>query len=69
MEKNDKIYLAGHTGLVGGAIYRRLIKDGFKNIITRELSELDLTNQGAVNKFFEEEKPDYVILAAAKVTT
>ena len=67
MEKSEKIYLAGHTGLVGGAIYRRLKKEGFTNIITRELSELDLTNQASVDKFFEEVKPDYVILAAAKV--
>ena len=67
MEKNEKIYLAGHTGLVGGAIFRRLKKEGFTNIITRELSELDLTNQASVDKFFEEVKPDYVLLAAAKV--
>ncbi|MBE7705936.1 MAG: GDP-L-fucose synthase [Cyanobacteria bacterium SIG30] len=67
MNKTDKIYLAGHTGLVGGAIYRRLQKEGFENIVTRELYELDLTNQSAVDNFFEEEKPDYVILAAAKV--
>lgn len=67
MEKHSKIYLAGHKGLVGSAIYRKLIKDGFSNIITKELEELDLTNQAEVNIFFETEKPDYVILAAAKV--
>lgn len=67
MNKQDKIYLAGHTGLVGSALYRKLKAEGFENIITRELSQLDLCNQEQVNKFFEEEKPDYVILAAAKV--
>ena len=67
MEKDAKIYLAGHTGLVGSALLRRLKKDGFTNIITRELDELDLTNQAETLAFFEKEKPDYVILAAAKV--
>lgn len=67
MKKDEKIYLAGHKGLVGGAIYRRLQKEGFTNIITRTFEELDLCNQSAVNEFFEKEKPDYVILAAAKV--
>lgn len=67
MNKEDKIYLAGHTGLVGGAIYRKLKSEGFENIITRDFSQLDLCNQAEVNKFFEQEKPDYVILAAAKV--
>ena len=67
MKKNEKIYLAGHKGLVGGAIYRRLQKEGFTNIVTRTFEELDLCNQSAVNEFFEKEKPDYVILAAAKV--
>lgn len=67
MEKDEKIYLAGHKGLVGGAIYRRLQKEGFTNIVTRTFEELDLCNQSAVNEFFEKEKPDYVILAAAKV--
>lgn len=67
MEKNSKIYLAGHTGLVGSSIYRRLKKAGFENIITRELSELDLCNQSAVEEFFEKERPKYVIIAAAKV--
>ncbi len=67
MEKNSKIYLSGHRGLVGSAIYRKLIANGYTNIITRTHSELDLTNQSAVEKFFETEKPEYVILAAAKV--
>lgn len=67
MNKNDKIYLAGHKGLVGSAIYRKLEAEGFTNIITKDSSELDLCNQAATNAFFEKEKPDYVILAAAKV--
>ena len=67
MNKNDKIYVAGHKGMVGSAIYRRLQNEGFINIVTRELQELDLMNQQAVADFFELEKPDYVILAAAKV--
>lgn len=67
MNKTDKIYLAGHIGLVGSAIFRKLKAEGFENIITRELSELDLTNQTAVEAFFEKERPDYVFLAAAKV--
>lgn len=66
-DKNIKIYLAGHTGLVGGAIFRRLKKEGYTNIITRDLHELDLINQQEVNIFFKKEKPDWVILAAAKV--
>lgn len=67
MEKNEKIYLAGHKGLVGSAIHRILIKEGFTNIVTRTSSELDLCNQSAVEEFFKSERPDYVILAAAKV--
>jgi len=69
MKKNAKIYVAGHRGLVGSAIIRRLEKGNFpkNNIITRTHSELDLTNQQAVGKFFQSEKIDYVILAAAKV--
>lgn len=67
MNKNDKIYLAGHTGLVGSAIHRRLIAAGYENIITRDFSELDLRRQGEVEGFFEKEMPDYVFLAAAKV--
>ena len=67
MQLNDKIYVAGHNGLVGSAIVRKLKRDGFSNIITRTHSELDLTNQQAVNEFFEKEKPDYVFMCAAKV--
>jgi len=67
MEKNSKIYIAGHNGMVGSAIHRRLLKDGFTNIITRSSKELDLRNQQAVADFFKSEKPEYVFLAAAKV--
>lgn len=67
MEKNSKIYVAGHRGLVGSAIVRNLEANGFTNIITRTHAELDLTNQADVRKFFEEERPEYVFLAAAKV--
>lgn len=67
MQKTDKIYLAGHTGLVGSAILRKLQSEGFENIITRNFSQLDLCNQAQVEAFFEAEKPEYVILAAAKV--
>ena len=67
MEKNAKIYVAGHRGMVGSAIVRELLRQGYTNIITRSHSELDLTDQHAVNAFFASEKPDYVFLAAAKV--
>ncbi len=67
MEKNAKIYVAGHRGMVGSAIYRKLVKEGYNNIITRTSAELDLRNQQAVTDFFAAEKPDYVFLAAAKV--
>ena len=67
MNKNSKIYVAGHRGLVGSAIVKNLISKGYTNIITRTHSELDLLNQKAVEEFFEKEKPEYVILAAAKV--
>jgi len=67
LEKNAKIYVAGHRGMVGSAIYRKLIKEGFTNLITRTSTELDLRNQQAVTDFFESEKPEYVFLAAAKV--
>jgi GDP-L-fucose synthase len=67
MEQNAKIYIAGHRGMVGSGIERKLRKEGYNNIITRTSSELDLRNQQAVNEFFEKEKPAYVILAAAKV--
>ena len=67
MNKTDKIYIAGHRGMVGSAIVRRLQKDGYTNIITRTSKELDLKDQAAVNAFFAQEKPDVVVLAAAKV--
>ena len=67
MEKTAKIYIAGHRGMVGSGIERKLRTEGFNNIVTRTSSELDLRNQQAVNDFFEKEKPEYVILAAAKV--
>jgi GDP-L-fucose synthase len=67
MEKTAKIYIAGHRGMVGSGIERKLRKEGFDNIVTRISSELDLRNQKSVNEFFEKEKPTYVILAAAKV--
>lgn len=67
MEKDSKIYVAGHRGLVGSAIVRNLKEKGYKNIIGKTHSELDLKNQASVRKFFEEEKPEYVFLAAAKV--
>lgn len=67
MNKQDKIYLAGHKGLVGSALMRKLQAEGFTNIISKDSSELDLCNQAAVEAFFQKEKPDYVFLAAAKV--
>lgn len=67
MNPSSKIYIAGHRGMVGSAIKRNLEVKGYTNIITRTHSELDLTNQQAVNKFFETERPEYVFLAAAKV--
>jgi GDP-L-fucose synthase len=67
MEQNSKIYIAGHRGMVGSGLERKLRKEGYINIVTRTSSELDLRNQQAVNEFFEKEKPAYVILAAAKV--
>lgn len=67
MDKQAKIYIAGHRGMVGSAIQRRLVKDGYTNIITKTSKELDLRNQQAVNTFFENEQPQYVFLAAAKV--
>ena len=67
MEQNAKIYVAGHRGMVGSGIERKLRKEGYNNIVTITSSCLDLTNQRAVNDFFQEEKPAYVILAAAKV--
>ncbi len=67
MNKDNKIYLAGHSGLVGSAIYRKLKNEGYTNIITRTHKELDLTNQQQTQEFFQKERPEYVILAAAKV--
>ncbi|CAM4184146.1 GDP-L-fucose synthase [Pedobacter westerhofensis] len=67
MEKSAKIYIAGHRGMVGSAIHRKLVKEGYSNIITRTSAELDLRDQQAVTDFFELEKPEYVFLAAAKV--
>ena len=67
MDKTEKIFVAGHRGLVGSAIVRKLTADGFTNLITKDRKELDLSNEGAVAAFFEREKPDVVVLAAAKV--
>ncbi|HJE39920.1 MAG: GDP-fucose synthetase [Candidatus Amulumruptor caecigallinarius] len=67
MEKDSKIYVAGHRGMVGSAIVRELRRQGYDNIITRTHAELDLTDQKAVNGFFASERPEYVFLAAAKV--
>lgn len=67
MEKNARIYVAGHRGLVGSAILRKLQSEGFTKLVTRASRELDLRNQAAVENFFEAERPEYVFLAAAKV--
>ncbi len=67
MTKDAKIYIAGHRGMVGSAIMRRLQQDGYTNFVTSTSSELDLRNQAAVRSFFEQERPAYVFLAAAKV--
>ena len=67
MEKNSKIYVAGHRGMVGSAIVRELQRQGYTNIITRTHAELDLTRQAEVEAFFQQERPEYVFLAAAKV--
>jgi GDP-L-fucose synthase len=67
MDKRDKIFVAGHRGLVGSAIVRKLESDGFENVIKRSRAELDLANEAAVNAFFASEQPDIVVLAAAKV--
>jgi GDP-L-fucose synthase len=67
MQPNDKIYIAGHRGMVGSAITRKLQKEGFTNFVTRTSAELDLKNQADVQAFFQKERPDYVFLAAAKV--
>lgn len=67
MNKDSRIYIAGHRGMVGSAIHRKLQNEGFQNILTRSSKELDLRNQAEVAAFFEKEKPDFVFLAAAKV--
>lgn len=67
MEKDSKIYIAGHTGMVGSAILKGLKKAGHSNFVLKDLHELDLTKQSEANEFFRKEKPDYVFLAAAKV--
>lgn len=67
MEKNAKIYIAGHRGMVGSALLRKLKENGYSNFVYRTSSELDLRNQAAVQAFFDAERPDYVFLAAAKV--
>jgi len=67
MQPTDRIYIAGHRGLVGSAIMRRLQAAGYRNLVTRTHAELELTEQAAVRGFFERERPDYVVLAAARV--
>ena len=67
MDKNARIYVAGHTGMVGSAIVRKLEAEGFLNLLLKTHSELDLLDQEAVKKFFEENNPEYVFIAAAKV--
>ena len=67
MDKSDKIFVAGHRGMVGSAVMRRLKTQAFSNVVTRERAQLDLTNESAVAKFFEQERPHIVLAAAAKV--
>ena len=67
MKKDSKIFVAGHRGMVGSALVRKLQSEGYTNIITKSRKELDLTNQFQVNHFFHFERPEYVFLAAAKV--
>ncbi len=67
MNKDAKIYVAGHRGMVGSAIVRKLRADGFRNIVFRTSKELDLRNQQEVIDFFSDENPEYVIIASAKV--
>lgn len=67
MKTNSKIYVAGHFGLVGSAIWRKLEGRGYTNLIGRSIAELDLLDQAAVARFFADEKPEYVVLAAARV--
>ena len=67
MDKSSRIYIAGHRGMVGSAIFRKLQKEGYRNMVVANSSELDLRRQEAVSDFFTREKPEYVFLAAAKV--
>ena len=67
MQKDSRIYVSGHNGLVGSALFRRLKKEGYSNLIVRSRSELDLRDQAAVSSFFQAHHPEYVFLAAAKV--
>ena len=67
MNKKSKIYIAGHSGMVGSAIYRKLKNEGYYNLLVKDSSELDLINQSDVTDFFQKEKPEYVFIAAAKV--
>ena len=67
MKKNSRLYIAGHTGLIGSALLRKYKKSGYMNVITKTKKELDLQNGVSVEKFFQNEKPEYVVLAAAKV--
>src|SRR5690606_30946543 len=67
MEKSSKIFVAGHRGMVGSAIFRKLEREGYRNLIVRTSKELDLRDQRLVQEFFESERPEYVFLAAAKV--
>jgi len=67
MKKEDKIYVAGHRGMVGSAVVRKLRQEGFENLVLRTSAELDLTHQQSVADFFAQEKPAYVFLAAARV--
>jgi GDP-L-fucose synthase len=67
MKKDSKIYIAGHTGLVGSALTRTLKDKGYDNLLLRTIEELDLTDQKAVDEFFAEQRPEYVLIAAAKV--
>jgi GDP-L-fucose synthase len=67
LKKSDKIFVAGHRGMVGSALVQRFEVEGFTNLLTRDRSRLDLCNESAVTEFFAEERPDIVILAAAKV--
>ncbi|MEC8853950.1 MAG: NAD-dependent epimerase/dehydratase family protein, partial [Bacteroidota bacterium] len=62
MNKTDRIYIAGHNGMVGSAIIRKLKSEGYENLVIKNSNELDLRNQNAVNQFFENEKPDFVFL-------